>query len=144
MNEGNEEFLEFDYENESDVGLLKLYITKLKQHHEVEKERARETCASLIQQINDYKELLDIEKIEIEKQLHFKDKLLEEERYKYDSMIESTTREKEDLVEKIEELQKQKNVIRVETIGNLQTLMQELDNIEEINESLSTELSKYK
>jgi chromosome segregation ATPase len=105
----------------------------------------------LVQQISDYKHLIEKEKEDLELSLRDKEDELSLVRQSSQNLIVGVSKlEKEKhfleakYKEEIESFKKARNSLRIETIENLQTLMDELSRIEETNDQLNTELEKSK
>ena len=134
---------------------LKLYIEQLTGYYDKklqqERGKTKVTFGALVQQISDYKQLIEREKEELEMNLRSKEDELSLVRQNSQNLIFGVSKlekEKHLLEEKykeeIESFKKARNSLRIETIENLQTLMDELSRIEETNDQLNNELEKYK
>eukprot|EP01117_Protostelium_nocturnum_P008880 TRINITY_DN3185_c0_g1_i1.p2 TRINITY_DN3185_c0_g1~~TRINITY_DN3185_c0_g1_i1.p2 ORF type:complete len:601 (+),score=236.39 TRINITY_DN3185_c0_g1_i1:27-1805(+) len=119
---------------------------------------AKNSIATLITQITDYKNVLEGEKSELEAELASKEEEIEKEKsttIALQKSIAEKQKEKSQLMQQISDVETQheealeseenlKNEMKKETVANLQTLMNELQRIEEANELLRLQIEKSK
>jgi len=118
--------------------------------------KAKSSISSLIENITEYKTALEKEQKDLEIKVSQIEENLRKERETNEALskfLEDLDKEKQILLESIEKLEKQqtdefeeenkiKNAMKQENIQNLQTLMDELQRIEEANEMLRSQYEK--
>ncbi|GAM24194.1 hypothetical protein SAMD00019534_073690 [Acytostelium subglobosum LB1] len=104
---------------------------------------AKETIASLVEQITQYKELVEEEKSILETKLN-EERITKLELYQILKAVESekdtVTKQLDTVIKECGQLEQEKQTISKDNINNLQSLMEEISGIEENNDALEKSL----